>query len=235
MNPATPAAATGPVFKTSVPILNPIYHPPPIDLLSEEPLPVDPTMLPRADEDLISFDVTGRVYETIYAQEILKAPLTMKTSEVRAIAIDKAKAYIAKKEEDLKSEMMSVKSAAAKQAEKPTSTRMKVVAAVKPAEFPQLPLEQFKNGGLNQPNIIDAAVKDPTAGNAWGAKKNLFPNAPPAVAPPTELLASMTIDKPEIEGGTRYDRYDPTNPMFNASEFWVQVLEKYKCPIPLCK
>jgi hypothetical protein len=192
-------------------------------------------MLPKADEDLISFDPIERLYETIYAQEVLKAPLSMKLADVKAIANDKAEAFIAKKKEDLKSEAASVKHAAPpKQNTKPTPPPAKALQVTKPAEFPQLPSEQFKNGGAIGPNIMDASVKAPPAGNAWGAKKNLFPNAPPAVAPATEILASMSISEPQIEKGTRYAEFDTTNPMFNIRKYWIPVLEKFKCPIPLC-
>jgi hypothetical protein len=202
--------------------------------MSEDPLPSDPTMMPKADEDLISFDVVERIHETIYAQEVLKAPLSMKLADVKAIANDKAEAFLAKKKEDLKSGNASVKAVAPKQTTKITPSLSNVPQVTKPAEFPQLPSEQFRNGGASGPNLMDASVKSPTAGNAWGAKKNLFPNAPPAVTPPTEFLASMAISKPQIEEGTRYAEFDTTNPMFNIRKYWIPVLEKFKCPIPLC-
>jgi hypothetical protein len=54
---STPSAATVcPVFNSTL-ALNPTHHPPPVDFMSDNLFPGDPTMISKADEDFISFSV----------------------------------------------------------------------------------------------------------------------------------------------------------------------------------
>ncbi|CZT52819.1 uncharacterized protein RSE6_14199 [Rhynchosporium secalis] len=66
--------------------------------------------------------------------------------------------------------------------------------------------------------------------NPWGSK-NLFPGAPPAIAPPVDLLSSLAITPAPV---TVYRRFDPSDPNFKASRYYVEVLRKWKCPHPGC-
>jgi hypothetical protein len=76
------------------------------------------------------------------------------------------------------------------------------------------------------------ALAEHKAGNVWGAKQNLFPNAPAAIAPPVDLLRSMTIkDKDE---GDCEDPLDPDSRGFSAKKFYVDLLCKYRCPHKGC-
>jgi hypothetical protein len=239
-----PQIRNGPVFKTSAPVLNPIPLPPPVDLLADDPLPTDPIMEMKADEDLISFD---QCYQTYIAEEILNAPLTMKTEDVKAKAISKAKAFLAKKEEDLKSETISVGTVDAPKPAKPEVPPVAEPAKVaNPAEFPPLASQQMQNAKSKDPKVMNNPVAAATSGNAWAAKKDRFPNeaavapvvtapsavASPAVAPSVQLMKSMALSEPE---GTKYAAHDPTDPNFDISKYYVPFLGKYKCPYhPKC-
>jgi hypothetical protein len=81
---------------------------------------------------------------------------------------------------------------------------------------------------------IDQPVA-PQPALAWSTKKNLFPNAPPAVAPPADLLERMTMKESE-EGsdGQKYCKYDPNDPSFRAEVFFIQITGKFKCPHKGC-
>lgn len=69
--------------------------------------------------------------------------------------------------------------------------------------------------------------------NPWG-KKNLFPNALPAVTPPVDLLSSLNINTAQPPTKL-YRMFDPADPAFRASKFYVEIIGRWKCPHPGCK
>ncbi|KAH7377437.1 hypothetical protein BKA64DRAFT_750578 [Cadophora sp. MPI-SDFR-AT-0126] len=71
------------------------------------------------------------------------------------------------------------------------------------------------------------------AQNPWG-KKNLFSNAPPAVTPPVDLLSSLNINNAAAQAPKLYKMFDPADPSFKASKFYIQVIGRWKCPHPGC-
>jgi len=77
----------------------------------------------------------------------------------------------------------------------------------------------------------------PLTGSAWSTQKNLFPDAPPAVAPPTELLEKLQVSqvtKPADPASSDHALFDPTSPSFNPSTYFVVFSRKYKCPHKGC-
>jgi len=60
------------------------------------------------------------------------------------------------------------------------------------------------------------AVAQPVK-SAWGAKKNLFPDAPPPVAPPAELLKSLSIANKVDTESTEFAEHDPDSPRVRFS------------------
>jgi hypothetical protein len=75
-------------------------------------------------------------------------------------------------------------------------------------------------------NVVDAPAVEMAGGNAWDMKQKLFADAPPAVAPPTELLKSLTINVAKEEE----DPLDPDSTIFKASKYYIVHTHKYKCP-----
>lgn len=69
--------------------------------------------------------------------------------------------------------------------------------------------------------------------NPWG-NKNLFPNALPAVTPPVDLLSSLNINTAQPPTKL-YRMFDPADPAFRASKFYVEIIGRWKCPHPGCK
>ncbi|KAI9052130.1 hypothetical protein LZ554_003492 [Drepanopeziza brunnea f. sp. 'monogermtubi'] len=69
----------------------------------------------------------------------------------------------------------------------------------------------------------------PASTNAWSKQKNLFPEAPAAIAPPTELLKSMAISEP-VKKDKNFIETHPDSPDFRADRFWIKPLGKFKCP-----
>jgi len=78
--------------------------------------------------------------------------------------------------------------------------------------------DELPKSAVNAPGI------DSKVGNAWETKQNLFPNAPAAIAPPVEFLRSMTV-KDEGE-----DPMDPDSRSFSANKYYIDLLQKYRCP-----
>lgn len=68
---------------------------------------------------------------------------------------------------------------------------------------------------------------------AWGSQKNLFPDAPPAIAPPAALLQTMSLSSSKAETEperTKLAKHDLSNPDFKTGDYWVSFTRKYKCP-----
>ncbi|PVH74631.1 hypothetical protein DL98DRAFT_658690 [Cadophora sp. DSE1049] len=86
---------------------------------------------------------------------------------------------------------------------------------------------------ITSPSVSGHQAGGP-AQNPWG-KKNLFPNAPPAVAPSVDLLLSSLNINTAISPPTKmYRMFDPADPAFRASKFYVDVIGRWKCPHPGC-
>ncbi|KAL2075084.1 hypothetical protein VTL71DRAFT_26 [Oculimacula yallundae] len=79
--------------------------------------------------------------------------------------------------------------------------------------------------------IGQSSAKIQPTPNPWGSK-NLFPDAPAAVEPPVDLLTSLSIGP--TAATPVYRQFDPADPNFRASRFYVNLLQKWKCPYPGC-
>ena len=78
-----------------------------------------------------------------------------------------------------------------------------------------------------------ARLSDQNANIAWGTKKNLFPDAPAAIAPPEFTLQSITLN--DNQNPTQRYPHDPNDPDFHEKDFYVEEMGKYKCPHKNCK
>ncbi|KAK2627399.1 hypothetical protein QTJ16_003365 [Diplocarpon rosae] len=105
-------------------------------------------------------------------------------------------------------------------------------ALVKPVA---VPVSVTRYGNVNSATHAFVSVQPPartSPGNAWSGSSTaagLFPDAPSAVAPPIQLLQSMT-SKPVFKNKNHIE-VDPNQPGFRVSAFWVAPLNKYKCPL----
>jgi hypothetical protein len=111
-----------------------------------------------------------------------------------------------------------------------------VTFSMKETEFPQLP-SQPPNRGQSDLFTGDQKhnAKQPI-GNQWGQKK-LFSNAPPAVRPTAEHLESLQQPRKTETTSQKeatYQPHDPRDPTWNASEYYVKFIGKYKCPHARC-
>ncbi|KAH7305740.1 hypothetical protein BKA65DRAFT_520604 [Rhexocercosporidium sp. MPI-PUGE-AT-0058] len=77
-----------------------------------------------------------------------------------------------------------------------------------------------------------SSAKNGPTQSPWGSQ-NLFPDAPPVVAPPVDLLSSLNIGTPAPPIKV-YKKFDPADPAFKASKYYVDVLHKWKCPHQGC-
>ncbi|KAH6723650.1 hypothetical protein BKA61DRAFT_664372 [Leptodontidium sp. MPI-SDFR-AT-0119] len=84
--------------------------------------------------------------------------------------------------------------------------------------------------GATQNSAPNANIKP--AQSPWGSR-NLFPDAPPAVAPPADLLSSLSISTPATPAKV-YKNFDPDDPSFKANRYYVDVIGKWKCPHQGC-
>jgi hypothetical protein len=87
------------------------------------------------------------------------------------------------------------------------------------------------------------------AGNAWVKPLNVAPNAPAklvsgfgtsiegpaAAAPPTDLMQSISLshNAPPVKAAP-VNPFDPDSPDFKASKYYIEFLQKYKCPCTGC-
>ncbi|KAK0123757.1 hypothetical protein ONS95_008764 [Cadophora gregata] len=98
--------------------------------------------------------------------------------------------------------------------------------------------EIWNNSGNESIKGNSAAASNSQPGgpvqNPWG-KKNLFPDAPAAVAPPADLLSSLNINTGPSLSKKVYRMFDPVDPAFKASKFYVQIIGRWKCPHKGCK
>jgi hypothetical protein len=98
-----------------------------------------------------------------------------------------------------------------------------------PKAFPALQTQKTVVKSVQ--NIIDTPKMELRKENvAWCVKNDLFPEAPPAVAPLAGLMESMTLSPPEEENPD-----NPDNPKFNVAHYFVSLTRKYKCPYKGCK
>lgn len=106
----------------------------------------------------------------------------------------------------------------------PTGSAPRPAPANDTADFPGLPRPAKVQA------TISPAVQIP---NAWDDQKNLFPNAPPAEAPPTELLAALGISQPKPVVPP-VNPFDPDIPGFHPQRYYNEILRKYLCPYNNC-
>jgi hypothetical protein len=68
-------------------------------------------------------------------------------------------------------------------------------------------------------------------GNAWASQQNLFPNAPTAITPLVDLMASLAVSSsnPAVEDPAP-NEHDPDSPGFRAGRYFVPLTGKYRCP-----
>jgi palmitoyltransferase len=108
---------------------------------------------------------------------------------------------------------------------------------VKDEEFPGLPSRWNKENTTpaNASSRIGAQTTDREGEEmpAWTMKKNLFPNARPAVAPTGEQLAAATAPGERMMYEAM-DRDHPNHPNFDVERFYVEVNENYSCPRVRC-
>ncbi|KAL8288674.1 hypothetical protein RB597_000674 [Gaeumannomyces tritici] len=107
-------------------------------------------------------------------------------------------------------------------------------------DFPPPGSRDYHLGNSKQPDLLgdeEPVVHSQPDKGAWDAgSKQLFPNPPRALAPPTarltpqELLALLE----QVDKQTPHDEHDPDVPGFHTGRYWVEVLSKYKCPHPRC-
>jgi hypothetical protein len=95
-------------------------------------------------------------------------------------------------------------------------------------DFPVL--QSYNNPTTIVPNITDASGVD--AKSAWGKTGNLFPDAPTAVVTPSSL---SSLKPPTIELENALSPYDPENPHFKATMYYIDALGKYRCPHIGCR
>lgn len=98
-----------------------------------------------------------------------------------------------------------------------------------PADFPAL------NG--QAPNFMDSRIAGPVPGSAWAVNRNLFPAVPLATPPPPAApsgLGAMVRNSAVAESDAEHPNWDPDSPDFNARNFWIGLIGKYKCPWPGC-
>lgn len=78
-------------------------------------------------------------------------------------------------------------------------------------------------------------------GSAWSLPKNLFPKAPPAVAPPVSLIESIKTGPPGKGAenavdpeSKKFPPHHPKAPGFCASDYLNTFTKKFKCPHSGC-
>lgn len=80
------------------------------------------------------------------------------------------------------------------------------------------------------------------AGNAWAKPLVLSPNTPgkslsrpAAVTPPTDLMQSVSLSQNSFPDKTAATNpFDPDSPGFKASRYYVEPIQRYKCPYYGC-
>jgi hypothetical protein len=79
-------------------------------------------------------------------------------------------------------------------------------------------------------------------GNAWAKPLSVAPNSsrrllsgPAAVTPPTDLMQSVSLGQNAAPAkATPVNPFDPDSPDFKASKYYIELLQKYKCPYLGC-
>ncbi|KAI1414370.1 hypothetical protein F5Y13DRAFT_178989 [Hypoxylon sp. FL1857] len=107
-----------------------------------------------------------------------------------------------------------------------------------PEAFPRTVKQEFYHGDPKQQDLLTGENADnleQRPKNAWGQKKNLFPEKEKtrAVRPPSYILEEIRQPGPSARStGERI--LDPDHPEFNVSLFKDSILETYKCPHKTC-
>jgi hypothetical protein len=97
-------------------------------------------------------------------------------------------------------------------------------------ENPVLPMPNFKNGGLETPDLLTGEpLENLETRAAWEVGKKLFADRPKHV----ELPEKLPILVKEKEKGDHC--FDHNRPDFDFSKYWNQFNKKYRCPWPSCK
>ncbi|KAH6845417.1 hypothetical protein B0I37DRAFT_380069 [Chaetomium sp. MPI-CAGE-AT-0009] len=96
----------------------------------------------------------------------------------------------------------------------------------KKAEFPQLGggLADLSTGGPGK-----KAEKKPAS--AWDTKKNLFPDAPAPIRPPSggqDVQQAVEVKEP------KWSEHDPRDSAWDPRKYFVTYFNKYKCPHDRC-
>ncbi|KAK0635360.1 hypothetical protein B0T17DRAFT_39101 [Bombardia bombarda] len=101
-----------------------------------------------------------------------------------------------------------------------------------PGKVGPKPGNPWTTNKVPSPNAPQPDNEEPKPANPWAAKKNLFPNAPPPTrATPEQLQA---IREPARTKETAWPEDHPNNPNFDIGKYYVQYLQKYKCPQNRC-
>ncbi|KAK4032937.1 hypothetical protein C8A01DRAFT_20065 [Parachaetomium inaequale] len=110
-----------------------------------------------------------------------------------------------------------------------------------PYDFTQY-LSRAKDVGTVTPSlgrkIADLLTSDPVdeaetqPANAWARKKNLFPDAPAVVRPPS--ASQQAVQQPTEANEPEWSEHDPRNPGWDPEKYFVTYLNKYKCPHDRC-
>lgn len=98
-------------------------------------------------------------------------------------------------------------------------------------EFPKLAPHKRKQPALPSGNQSGNNTTR-QAESPWDRKDKLFPDAPAAVRPTPEQLASL--QKPALKKENMWPPHHPQNPKWNAADYFVTYLNKYKCPHERC-
>lgn len=97
--------------------------------------------------------------------------------------------------------------------------RLSSAQVLKQDDFPSLTTKPI--------NITNTPAIESQPRIVWAAKQKLFTDAPPAIAPPVDLLKSINVEDEQEEDE------DPTNPDskgFKAKKFYIDLIGKYRCP-----
>ncbi|KAI0380826.1 hypothetical protein F5Y04DRAFT_281497 [Hypomontagnella monticulosa] len=113
-----------------------------------------------------------------------------------------------------------------------------LVARENPDGFPLTAKQKFYRGSSTQSDLLtgeDAVNLEQQPNNAWGQKKDLFPEkkGQKAIRPPSYLLEEMSRPVPSTRPSAELI-IDPDHPNFNYSVFKDPILETYKCPHKGC-
>lgn len=102
-------------------------------------------------------------------------------------------------------------------------------------DFPALPLQDFKDGGSKDSNLLTGLPAKLNQENlAWHLQKELFPHLPakPTDSPQKSLAAVAMNPSTQKE---EFHPWDPDSPEFDFRQYYNPITQKYRCPWPGCK